>query len=404
MSRIARTATGLLTAAVLVGAAAPAAAQTADDLFGTGTIHEIRLFINSKDLHQLRTRYEENVYYTADLVWGRLRVRNAAVRVRGRATRSAAKPSLRVDFDRYVTGQRFLGLRSLVLDNGLQDPSLMREPLAMAVFARMGLASSRESFCRLYINNVEHGLYTIVEAIEPEFLTRTLQDAGGYLFEYHYPGRYYGEDLGDDLSAYAALYEPRTHRLESAVSLYGPIRELFGEVNQPIDAVWRDRVGRYLDLEAFVTYLAIDTFLSDNDGLVGFHGMNNFYVYRPAGTTVHRFIPWDKDLAVGDVEFPVFNRLEENALSRGAMSFPDLRALYVDALRRCAQLALEDGWMAAEVSRLSALLRPAAFADRLKPYTNEEVEATFQDLARFAEERPRFVVKALAGIDAAASR
>lgn len=390
------TITCVLAAGMLVVQPSTAVSQTAADLFSQDTVHEIRLYIHSKDLQQLRTQYLENVYYTADLVWRGIRVRNAAVRVRGRASRSATKPGLRVDFDRFVTNQRFLGLRSLVLDNGWQDPSMLREALSMAVFEKMGLPAVRESFCRLYINNVDHGLYVIVEAVEPEFLMRTFQENSGYLFEYHYPSDfYYGQDLGDDFAAYRTLFEPRTHRLEADTMLYSPIRDLFREVNQPVDAVWRERVERLLDLNAFVAQMAVDAYLSDWDGIVGSNGMNNFYLYRLAGGSVHRFIPWDKDNSLTDPRFPVFGDIEAHPLARNALSFPDLRELYFDVLRECVRVSIEDGWFAREVERLSTLISAAAYADRLKPFSNEEVEATLQGLLQFASERPPIVLQAI---------
>ena len=45
------------------------------------------------------------------------------------------KLGLRVDFDRYIGGQKFLGMKSFVLDNHWQDGSFMHERLAMAFFA-----------------------------------------------------------------------------------------------------------------------------------------------------------------------------------------------------------------------------------------------------------------------------
>ena len=59
------------------------------------------------------------------------------------------KPALRIDFNRYVAGQEFLGLKSLALDNLWQDPSMIRERLAMQIFQRMGLRAPRESHARV---------------------------------------------------------------------------------------------------------------------------------------------------------------------------------------------------------------------------------------------------------------
>ncbi len=156
-------------AAVLAFALAlpvPAASQNAGDLFDPSVMQEIRLTINTRDLRLIRERYAENTYYTADLQWQNIRVRNAGVRSRGSASRNPDKLGLRVDFDRYVTGQRFLGLKSVVLKNMWQDGSFMHEALAMTFFARMGQAAPRVSFCRLYINNEFQGLYGIVESID----------------------------------------------------------------------------------------------------------------------------------------------------------------------------------------------------------------------------------------------
>src|SRR6266540_742589 len=195
----------------LAGGTHAAEAQTAADLFDGGTLQELRLFINGSDLGELRRRYNENVYYPADLQWRDQRVRNVGVRSRGMGSRSATKPGLRIDFNRYTTGQKFLGLQSIALDNLLQDPSMVRERAAMALFDRMGEPASRESYCRLYINNVFQGVYAVIEAIDGDFLTRTLGEKSGYLFERQFNGTFYGADLGDDLAAYRALFEPRNH-------------------------------------------------------------------------------------------------------------------------------------------------------------------------------------------------
>ena len=104
-----------------------ASAQTAADLFDRDAVQEIRLFINSRDLDQLRTKFREDVYYVVDFQWRNLRVRNAAVRSRGGVSRNPSKPALRIDFNRYTTGQRFVGLKSLVLDNLWQQPSFVAE-------------------------------------------------------------------------------------------------------------------------------------------------------------------------------------------------------------------------------------------------------------------------------------
>jgi spore coat protein CotH len=381
---------------VLLLTPAIADAQTSDAFFDSQTLQEVRLFINSRDLAALREHYTENTYYTADFIWRGIRMRNVAVRVRGLATRSATKPGLRVDFNRYVAGQTFLGLTSVVLDNVLHDAAQIRERTAMAFMEHMGQPASRESFGRVYINNVYQGLYTFVEAVDTGFLTRTFGESSGYLFDYKFITGYNGEDLGDDLAAYKLHFEAQTRRLEPDYVLYSPISQLFREVNHDVDGAWKDRVGEYIDLPQLVTYVAIETFLAEADGFLGTAGMANFYLYRPANQNIHRLLPWDRDTSFQEIDSPIFLRVENNVLFRRALSFGDLRSLYLDVLERCARSATEDGWLEREVARLNALVKDAVHEDTLKFVSNDDYDADAAFLLEFAKRRSAFVLTEVA--------
>jgi spore coat protein CotH len=372
---------------------ATAHAQTASDFFDSNTLQELQLFIHSRDFQDLRERYWEDRYYPADFLWRGIRVRNVGVRIRGLATRSAIKPGLRVDFNRYIEGQAFLGLHALVLDNELKDPALIRERTSMAFITRMGQPASRESFGRLYINGIYHGVYGFVEAVDADFLTRTLGENTGYLFDYKFITPFFAEDLGDNLDAYKPRFEPHTHRLESDPILYSPIRDLFREVNHDVDAVWRERVGQYLDLEQLVTHVAIERFLAEDDGFLGYAGMANFYLYRPAGRDTHRLLAWDRDSTFFQIDSPIFQRVEDNVLMRRALSFPDLWLLYLDVLERCARSAAENGWLENEIVRISAVVRNSAYEDTLKQFSNEEYDQAVAFLVEFARRRSGYVLE-----------
>lgn len=371
---------------------AMAGAQTSGEFFDSRTLHDVRLYIHSADLRQLRERYLEDTYVPADFEWRGIRVRNVGVRVRGLATRSATKPGLRIDFNRYVSEQVFLGMAAIVLDNALKDPSLLRERTSMAFIRRMGQPAPRESFGRVYINGAYEGLYTLVEAVDTLFLARELGDGLGYLFEHKYADGFYGEFLGDDYAAYRLRFEPQTHRLESDHTLYAPIRQLFLEVNQDVDLAWRERVGWLLDLNQLITHVAIETFLAEGDGFLGGSGMANFYLHRPVAGTVHRLLAWDRDTTFQDIESPIFARAADNAIVSRALRFADLRTLYLDVLAQCARAAAEDRWLETEIADADRLIRDAALADAGKPASNEEYELAVAHLLSFARRRPAFVL------------
>ena len=371
----------------LIAAASTVDAQTADDLFNPATMDDVRLFMHSGDLQQLRETYQENTYYQADLEWRGIRVRSVAVRSRGFGSRNGTKPGLRIDFDRYVTGRRFLGLESLVLDNLWQDKALIRESVTMALFTRLGQPAPRETFTRLFINDVYQGLYASVEGIDSAFLARAFADPAGYVFEYEWLDEFHGEYLGESLQPYKVRFKPDSHELEADVSLYSPLHDLFREVNRPSSATWRESVERYLDVPGFLTHVAIESFVSELDGILGFWAINNIYVYRPTGSTRHYFIPWDRDHAFQAADSSIMLRANDNAVMRRLLEHPDLREYYLHQLEAVAHAASEDGWLAREVATSANLIREAAHADVRKQFTNEEFEETIAVLQAFAAVR-----------------
>jgi len=376
-------------------------AQSIDDLFNADTVQEVRLFINSRDLALLRAHYNDNTFYPADFLWRGTRVRNVGLRVRGFGSRTPDKPGLQLDFDYYTTGQKFLGLKSLVLKNLWLDATMVREKVALGLYSRMGQPVSRESFTRVYINGVYQGLYAIVEDIDANFLTRALgENAGsGYLYEYHWNFKWTGADLGDGLDIYEQLFEARTHELEADALVYGPVRDLFREINGPDDAVWQTRVEQLLDLKQLVTMVAIEMFVGESDGWTGAFGRANFYLYRPPGTTRFQLIPWDRDHAMTeDVNQSILYRTADDSLFSRAMRIPELYTHYLNELQRCAESAAQDGWFEGEVAKYAALVADAAHEDTRKKFTNTEYETETTNVMVYARLRS---ARVLAQVDKA---
>ncbi len=389
-------------AAILVTSAlaAPAAAQTAAELFDQNSIQEIRLSVNSRDLATLRANTALNTYYTADLTWKSVKVRNVGIRSRGQGSRNPIKPGLRVDIARYTTGQTFVGLSTIILDNLWQDDALIRERLAFTIFEKMGEPAPRESFCRLYINNEYQGLYAITEEIDGDFAKRVTGETNGTMFEYHWfsDNQWRAEDLVD-VASYKVLLEPRTHTLDADSTLYGPIQQLFKEVNGPDDAVWRSRVEQYIDLPQFMRHVAIEQFLADNDGILGAQGLNNFYLYRFQGTQKHRLFVWDRDQSFLFVDSPIATT-DANVLFRRAMTQADLRETYLSTLERCAQLSAADDFLLLEIDRLIGIIHAAATEDTRKQFAADPArfDAAVDFIRTFAVVRPAHVLAAVARI------
>lgn len=398
---MARAALALLCA----GYAAEATAQTSDDLFNDQTLQRIDLWVNSRDMYWLRANYLTNTYYTADFKWNGQTVRNVGIRSRGSGSRDQTKLGLRVDFNRYVTGQTFLGLKALVIDNLVQDPSCIREVVAMKAFRRMGLPAPRESFAALYINNAFAGLYALIEDIGEPATTRLFGESQGFLFEYKWTMYYYFDYLGSNLSAYAPLFQPVNHQSDPQATIYGPIEAMVRTINEAPDADFRGAVGEYLDLLVFMHHVGVQQFLADRDGILGAWGVNNFYFYRFQGKNLSQFIAWDADNAMAAVDYAILNGVDADVLMRRAMTVPELRDQFYASVNQTAVMAddPEDTgtpWLLREVTRLQDQIRATAYVDTWKPYTNAQFDQASAELQTFAQKRGAYVrceVKRLTG-------
>ena len=383
----------------------------ADRFFDDSVVHDLFITINSRDWSGLKEHYLENTYYPSDFKWNEITVRNIGIRSRGTGSRSGVKPGLRVDFDRYTTDQKFLGLKSFILRNNTQDATGMRERISMLMFRRLGMIAEREAHARLYINNVYSGLYTIVESLDKTFLKKQLNENDGQLYEFSFDN---SESVANTPFNFGypgpdpALYTPRPFKPETREDdPQGEVLErLFWTINVAGDAVWRTAMAEFLDLKKFIRHLAIENFLAEEDGLTGDYGPNNFYFYRFENTTKFMFLPWDKSNTFWESPFySIFRNIEDgpeakrNQLVLRALRDTELRELYLNTLLEAADFALstpEAGqpatlptikWLEAEVEKEYQQIRVADGLDTVKTHSNGQFESGVEALRNFARLR-----------------
>ncbi len=375
----------------------PAIAQTQDDLFNPDVLQRLELWLNEADWEKLKANFQENTYYPADVIWSGTTVRNVGIRSRGLGSRSATKPGLRVDFDRYNSGQQFLGLKSFVLDNLTQDHSGIKETVTMRFFTRLGIPAPRETHARLFVNGRYAGLYALVESVDKTMMGRVFGAIGddiqndGYLFEYNYvlgsPWRFTYE--GADLAPYRQRFDIKTNESHAPSLIWGPIEELVRQANTSSPGDFERLVAPLVDLTRFVRYIAAQNFVAQDDGFNGYDGMNNFYMYRLEDSTTNVFIAWDEDNAFLSPSFGVTTRLDDNVLTRRTLESGSYRSQYFGVLGEAADAAA--GWLREEMQRQIALITPAMLEDTQKPYSNDQFAAERYRLLAFPESRITFV-------------
>ncbi len=371
----------------------------ADAFFDDSLLQEIKLTINSKDWQTLKDNYLSNEYYPCDFTWRDQTIRNVGIRSRGNGSRSGVKPGLRVDFDRYTSGQRFLGLKSFVLRNNTQDMSNLHERLSMLIFRRLSEPASRQAHTKMFVNGEYAGLFTIVESVDKVFLSRTFGEDGGDLYKYDYPSDstpYYFEDRGSNPASYVPLpFKPETNE-SSPRSDY--VVQWVQAVNQSSTNAFQSAVGEFVDLTSFIRHVAVEVFVGDYDGFIGNYGVNNFYLYRFNNQKKFQFIPWDKSEAFkAGADSSIFHNLNDvpeaqrNRLMTKLLSYPERYSQYLDVLAEVGRSVSDGDWLVSEIQREYSQIRDAARADTTKAYSNDDFENAILSLLDFARRRTAHV-------------
>jgi hypothetical protein len=166
-------------------------------------------------------------------------------------------------------------------------------------------------------------------------------------------------------------------------------------------------VSPFLDLPLFMKYVAIQSELAEWDGLLGYAGINNFYLYRFEKSTRLQFLDWDADNTFRAVDYSITAEHDNNVLMKRAMTIPSLRSVYFTSLLEAARSAEEysedeaeadnnqklapRGWLEREIDRLYAQIRATMRSDTLKNFTNDEFEDAVAYLKQFARARGPYV-------------
>ncbi len=104
-------------------------------------------------------------------------------------------------------------------------------------------------------------------------------------------------DLGDDWTSYNQTYDPKGELTEEQKQR---VIEFSKFATTASESDFSAKLGDYIDIENFARYMAITTWLTDLDGILG--PGQNYYVYLHPKTQKFLFIPWDQDQAFG--QFP----------------------------------------------------------------------------------------------------
>jgi putative membrane-bound dehydrogenase-like protein len=215
------------------------------------------------------------------------------------STRGLKRP-LKIAFDKF-SDQQYKGLSAVQLHAMPLDPSKAREALAYSIFRAAGVPAPRTAFAEVTLtvpgkHDKEYlGLYTVVENVDAKFLADRFGSDTGLAMK---PFRVRGIDsLGEDWDRYKGQYQPQRDATKDEARRVIEFAKL---VNQATDDEFKKQIGSFIDVDAFLRFLAANALTSNLESFFALG--HNYTLYLEPKANQFHFIP-------GDLEFSLANFL-----------------------------------------------------------------------------------------------
>lgn len=276
-------------------------------------------------------------------------------------------PAFTLNFSKHVKGQRFHGYSKISLNNSVQDPTLMNEMLSRELFRAAGVPVPRAHHGTVVVNGRDLGVYVVVEGWGKPFLKQHFPDVSGNLYDGGFV-----QDIDGNLTVVSGEDQqshPGLERLGAAVRI------------PDLTLRWA-QLSKVLDVDRFLTLLALDAMLCNWDG----YGMNrnNYRIFHDRSTDKMVFMPHGLDQLFGvGRRMGVESTLEppmRAQVAQAVMSTPAARKLYRARVAELQTNVFNEEHIVSRIREIHATLRPTLVA--YHPEVAREHDRRVEDLIR----------------------
>lgn len=377
-----------------------------DALFGAAQVHDLQIYFSQPDYWDSLTYYYEQIeitggktYMKADsVVIDGTVLLDVGVRLKGNsaynwaANQGSVKLPFKLDFNKYVSGQKYDDLKKLNLHNEDRDPSLMRSKIISDFLIEQGVPAPRITYTRNSINGVYWGLYTMVEQLDKTFLSTNFSDNDSNLYKAlpRYPGWEPAggstlEYLGDLPSDYDNIYELKTNGSENNWSGF---TNLLYQINNTSAAEFKDSLEAVMNTDSYLKAWATMSLFVNFDAYP-FLG-NNYYMYDDPVDGKFHWIAWDFNLGIGtarqgmsiaqaEAVSVLFVPQNQGArpLANRMLDDPYYHTRYLTWVCQFAQNSFDISILSPKIDSLADMIRTDLYADVNKFYSNGVFEESF---------------------------
>ncbi|HEV8543535.1 MAG TPA: CotH kinase family protein [Verrucomicrobiae bacterium] len=323
--------------------------NAADKLFASQEVPRIKIEISPEGMAVLE-KYQwqfgpqqERESVKATVREGGKTYTNVALHLKGAAGSFrpvSDNPALTLNFDKFVDGQRFHGLSKLSLNNSVQDSTLISEEFCRELFLKAGVATPRATHATVELNGRDLGLYVLVEGFNKQFLKHNFKNPDGNLYDGGFV-----KDVTQELAVNSGDH-PKDQSDRIALA------EAAAEPNLTNRLA---RLEKVLDLNRFLTYVALDVMLWDWDGYA--QNKNNWRLFHDLDSGKMVFIPHGLDQMFWKPEGSILPNME-GLVAKSVLQIPEMRARYFERIKELRKTVFITETMTNRVREISAKISP----------------------------------------------
>jgi len=330
------------------GPVKPAGAKpdASEIFFNKGAIPELKIQVSDSELEKLKA--ENRKYVRCTIVEnGKTTYKGVAIKLKGAAGSFREfddRPALTLNSSKFNKGQLFHGMNKFHLNNSVQDETYVHEWLCEELFRAAGVPATRVTHARVWLNDRDVGLYVLKEGFDRTFLKRHFEDPDGNLYDGGFV-----QDIDQELEKDSGE-GPDDH---------SDLKVLLEACRAPDpDDRWK-RVEELLDVDAFITFMAMELMTCHWDGYS--QNCNNYRIYfNPTDKKAH-FLPHGMDQMFGDPGASILD-YPGPIVSSTVMQHPEWRAKYRERVKALLPLFDPADKLQQRVDFLLERLRPVLAA------------------------------------------
>ncbi len=151
---------------------------------------DIQIIADEKEWSQMLENATAEEYIPATIIIDGEKLETVGIRPKGNSSLSMVaqddtsdRYSFKLEFDHYVSGQTWLGLDKIVINNMQGDSTYMKEYLSYDIMNYVGVETPLYTFANISVNGQAGGFYLAVEAFEDSYAARVYGNDYGQLYK-----------------------------------------------------------------------------------------------------------------------------------------------------------------------------------------------------------------------------